>query len=365
LILIVSLEFSCGGSSGTATGGGATVSQTYRYYLYVVNYGSNSISSFSMNPNTGNLVSIETIGAGTGGNPMYIATNPSKSKIFVTKAGISNAQSNVQIYSIVSTTGALTPFQNFKAGAAGGNDDATSISISPNGAYAYISADNASTPIADVYSISSLTGSLSSSSTASLARPGRALMHSSGNFLLWSSSMSGALFSHSVNSSSGIVNNAPITAASLTNAESIALTPDGQRIYVGTLGNNIQSYTIHPTTGIVSPIETKNVGATTRALAVSPNGQILVAVSSDSSTLYSYRIDQTTGLLTQLDSKAVGTYPRSISFDPDGNFIFVANQNSNNISVLSLDSNTGSLTNLSTVSVGNQPYYLVTLKIAD
>ena len=123
-VFIMAITLSCsdsgGGSPGTGAGGTNPPPTVYKHFVYVVNYNSNNLSSFQVDATTGAMTAIETISAGTGGNPLFISKNSNSTKLFITKAGILSSQSNVQIFNISSTLGTLTPFQNFKAGSAGG-----------------------------------------------------------------------------------------------------------------------------------------------------------------------------------------------------------------------------------------------------
>jgi YVTN family beta-propeller protein len=71
-------------------------------FAYVINYGSNNISMYTINAATGALTSTGTIAAGTG--PASVAVDPTGKFAYVVNSG----SNNVSMYAVDATTGALT-----------------------------------------------------------------------------------------------------------------------------------------------------------------------------------------------------------------------------------------------------------------
>lgn len=351
-ILTVVLFQGCTGGSSVKSS-----STVLKQYVYVANYGDNTISCFSVDSETGKLTLIETVSAGTGGSPSKLAVLDDK--LFVIKENVSNIQSNVQIFTISKTTGALTPFQNLKAGNANQAEPAQSISISPDKKFVYIgtrAVNGGFDSLVSTYSISSLTGLLNFASSTTIFESARSLIDPTGKYLIWSTFTHDSLISYELNTSTGAVNNTPITAATITTPESIAITSNGEHIYAAfSLG--VRLFDISPS-GTLSAVNTITILTSIRDIALSPDGKYLAVLDSSNNSLITYIIDASLGAYTQVDSASTGNYPRSITFDLSGKYIYTVNEASTNISVYSISD--GYLFPTETVFVGSTPYSVIT-----
>ena len=83
LILSVATFLGCGGGKSGSGNSimSSSLTSSYKYFVYVANNFDSTISSFSMNRETGILTSIET--TASVGNPVSIASSPSGNKLYV------------------------------------------------------------------------------------------------------------------------------------------------------------------------------------------------------------------------------------------------------------------------------------------
>jgi RNA polymerase sigma factor (sigma-70 family) len=114
------------------TGGAGPISVTVDptgQFAYVVNFGSDNISAFSVNPNTGTLTAVGPAVA-TGNRPRSVAVDPSGKFAYVANLG----SNNVSAFTIDPRTGALTAVGvPVTSGAS-----PSSLAVEPTGRFAYV-----------------------------------------------------------------------------------------------------------------------------------------------------------------------------------------------------------------------------------
>jgi len=369
LLLVILTFIGCGGGQsgvgGNSTGSSA-ITSVYKYYVYTANFADNTISSFSMNRNTGILTPIEITSAGLGANPLSLTINPSGDKLYVAKAAGADTSSNLQIFSIDKSTGALKPFQDLRINDVNNSPNTghsvTGVSFSQNGSLVYVSLNDGE---AKIYSVSSLTGKIILSKTISISSSTRTLIHPSGKFMFWGN---GAITIWPINQTTGDIDLLSKGGGAYSfpsmSAETMVFSPDGNRIYIGSNGSgNINSYNLDLINGTASFLETTVVGSTSRGLAISNFGKALIAVESNSGILHSYLVNQSSGTLTEVDKKPTGAYPVHVAFIPDGNYAFVTNSAGNSLSTFSVEESTGAMKSIGTVSTGSGPLFTVIARI--
>jgi len=266
-----------------------------------------SIVPFSINSTTGALTSTTggIYGGGVNTTPEYfnsIAFHPSGKFAYAADGGASpegsfGGDSSVSMYTVDSTTGALTSIGIIAAGT-GPN----SIALDPTGKFAYEA--NFGSNDVSMYTIDATTGALASTGTIA----------------------AGA---------------APVT---------IAMDPAGKFVYVANYGSNeISMYTINASTGALTSIGTISAGVATISVAVDPSGKFAYAVNYNSNDVSMYTINATTGALTSAGTIATDQHPTSIAVHPSGKFAYVTNSASNDVSIYSIDATTGALTLVGTI----------------
>lgn len=226
-----------------------------------------SVSAYALNPTTGALTSTtEGITAsGVYGTPELfnsMAFDPSGKFAYVAEggafpAGSFGSSSNVAMYTVDSTTGALTSIGMIAAGQ--GPD---SVAVDPVGKFAYV-ANYASNDVS-MYTINATTGALVSIGTIAAGT-------------------------------------APL---------SVAVDPMSEFIYVANWAGpntdgSVSMYTIDGTTGALTPRGTIATELSPTSIAIHPSGKFVYVTNSGSNSVSMYSVDRATGTLTLIGT--IGT----------------------------------------------------------
>ncbi len=272
-----------------------------------------SVLTYTINPTTGALTSTTggINGTGVNGTPEFfnsVVVDPSGKFAYAADGGpfppffgISGGSSSVSMYTINSTTGALTSIGMIAAGT--GPD---SVAVDPAGRFAYVT--NFSSNDVSMYTIDATTGALASIGTI----------------------------------------------AAGTGPVSVAVDPAGKFAYVTNFGsNNVSMYTVDATTGALTFIGSIAAGTNPFSVAVDPAGKFAYVAnwtgSNADGSVSMYTIDATTGVLTPTGTIATELSPTSIAIHPSGKFAYVTNSGSNSVSMYSIDTATGTLTLIGTI----------------
>jgi YVTN family beta-propeller protein len=290
---------------GVSPAGSLTVDPSGKF-AYVTNSGNywddadGSVSMYTIDATTGALTSTGTINGTCPGLcfPSAVVVDPSGKFAYVANGGANggvSAPSNVAMYTINATTGALTSIGTIAAGT-----DPASIAMDPSGKFAYVANENAgSAGNVSMYAINATTGALASIGTV----------------------------------------------AAGVEPVSVVVDPAGKFAYVTNFGSNdISMYTIDATTGVLTSVGTIAAGTAPFSVAVDPTSTFAYVANINSNDVSMYTINGTTGALTPIGTIAAGLSPISIAVHPSGNFVFVTNSASNDVSIYSVDPATGALT---------------------
>ncbi len=220
-----------------------------------------------------------------------------------------NGSDNVSGYSINTTSGILapipgSPFSNLSGPSA--------MAVSSNGFFAYVTNGRTSTVAA--FRVSTEGALLSVPTTPSNPNP------------------------------------APVEAA----PGALAIAPNTKHVYVGNSGTdkvtafNIEAsgaLTLIPqTAGTTNPVSVN--GADPAAIAITQNGQFLYVANSGSNNVTAFSI-VATGLVSLITPSGAntnpistgGTTPKSMAISPNGSFLYVANSGSHNVTVFQIGTN--------------------------
>lgn len=127
------------------------------------------------------------------------------------------------------------------------------------------------------------------------------------------------------------------------NPVGVDVSPDGSKVYVASSGSDTVSVVSTDTGAVTSTIPVSAAGA----VAVSPSGdKVYVGTANNAVAVIS------TATNTVDASIPVGTGPRGIALTSDGASVYVAKWDSNDVSIISTATNTVS----ATVGVGSNPY---------
>jgi YVTN family beta-propeller protein len=278
-------------------------------FAYVSNWNSNNIDIFSIDANTGSLTSIATVAAGK--SPFFVAFDPTGKFAFA-----ANMNSNYgSAYSVDATTGVLTSIGNFAAG-----KYPSPVTFDPSGRFAYMSTYNGVSRITSTYTLNAITGSLTSISTVD-----------GGN-----------------------------------SYEPINIDPSGKFAYVSENGT-VSAYSLDATTGALTSIGVFVAGTSPQSFAFDPLGQFAYVANFGANTfngatignVSAFTIDATNGSLTSIGTFATGSQSQSIAIDPSGKFVYVVNY-TGTVSAYIYSSTTGALTSIGTFATGRMPVFITT-----
>jgi len=270
-----------------------------------------SVVAYTINPTTGALTSTTggIIGTGVNGTPEFfnsVAVDPSGKFAYAADggafpAGSFGGDSSVSMYTVNSTTGALTSIGMIAAGS--GPD---SVAVDPAGNFAYVA--NFDSNDVSMYTIDATTGALASTGTI----------------------------------------------AAGTSPDSVAVDPASKFAYVTNFNSNdVSMYTIDAATGALTFIGSIAAGTNPYSVAVDPGGKFAYVANwtgnDADGSVSMYTIDATTGVLTPSGTIATELSPTSIVIHPSGKFAYVTNSGSNSVSMYSIDSATGALTLIGTI----------------
>jgi YVTN family beta-propeller protein len=153
--------------------------------------GSSSVSMYTINSTTGALTSIGMIAAGTG--PDSVAVDPAGKFAYVTNFG----SNDVSMYTINATTGALASIGTIAAGTA-----PVSVAVDSAGRFAYVT--NSGSNDVSMYTIDATTGALTSTGTIAAGQsPTSIAVHPSGNFAYVTNSASNDVSMYSIDAGTG------------------------------------------------------------------------------------------------------------------------------------------------------------------
>jgi YVTN family beta-propeller protein len=248
-------------SAGTTTAGvkpGSVTVDPHGKFAYVANAGSDNISMYTIDTVTGALTSTGMVAAGT--TPASVTVDPSDRYAYVANA----ASDNISVYTINSTTGALTSTVTVAAG-----KWPNSVAVHSSGNFVYVAncGDGFTSASGGVsmYTINSTTGALTSLGSADAGTeicPWSAAVHPSGGFVyvIDAGDIDGfgsGVSLYTVDATTGKLARVGLAAAGGACPASIALDPSGKFAYVADeCSNDILMYAINPATGALTLIGT-------------------------------------------------------------------------------------------------------------
>lgn len=271
--------------------------------VLVGNITTNAINAYSRNPVTGVLTAVggspfDTGNVSDGASTGMLAVNPAGNVV----AAYSGATGALRTYLRNPATGTLTVSGNYIAGLFYGYGP---ILFTPDGNFVIVSTNNAVV----VASVNAATGALTQ------------------------------------------VAGSPFAAS--TNARSLAISPNGKFVYVGTsngTGNDIViAYTRNSITGALTPIANYQGPNSCFGCVVTPdNSQLLVAnyvAGGGAGNIFVYNINPVTGALTAAVGSpfACGNGPYCIDTSPLGDYVYVGSSSTGGLTILSRNTSTGAL----------------------
>jgi 6-phosphogluconolactonase len=271
-------------------------------FVYAANQGDDTVSAFAIDAASGALTAVSGPPFTTGSRPLFVAADPSGKFVYVTN-GNSGAVSG---YVIDPASGGLRPIAGSPF-AAGVTPDSMSIETLGGPVFAYVGNDADGT--ISGFAIDATTGALTPIAGSPYAAGPGALS---------------------------------LVATSFSTSFSIL------GLFAANAGSNTISVWLldsqgHPSAVSGSPF---TAGTAPRALAVDPLSKFAYVANQSSNDISAYAINSSDGALTAVNGSpfAAGTAPVSVAIDPTGKFAYVANSASDNITVYGIDATTGRLT---------------------
>jgi 6-phosphogluconolactonase len=323
------------------------------------------VSMYAINPTTGALVSIGPPVPSNDEFTDSVTIDPLGKFVYVASSGdVWDIDfGSVSTYTINPTTGALTSTTGGINGTGinGTLEFFNSVAVDPSGKFAY-AADGGAFPAGSfggsssvsMYTINSSTGALTSiGMIAAGTGPDSVAVDPAGKFAYVANFGSNDVSMYTIDATTGALASIGTIAAG-TGPVSVAVDPAGKFAYITNFGSNdISTYTVDATTGALTFIGSIAAGTHPFSVAVDPAGKFAYVANwtgSDSDGSVSmYTIDATTGALTLIGTIATELSPTSIAIHPSGKFAYVTNSGSNSVSMYTIDSATGTLTLIGTI----------------
>jgi YVTN family beta-propeller protein len=327
------------------------------------------VSMYTINPTTGALASIGPPVPTNDENTDYVTVDPSGKFAYVASSGnVWDIDfGSIVTYAINPMTGALTTTTGGinATGINGTPQLFNSVALDPSGKFAY-AGDGGAFPAGSfggssnvsMYTINSTTGAMTSIGMIPAEQPVSVAVDPSGKFVYAANENDapgsmGSVSMYTINAKTGALASIGTIAAG-GNPLSVAVDPVGAFAYVANFGSNdVSMYTLDATTGALTFIGSIGAGTHPFSVAVDPAGKFAYVAnwtgSDTDGSVSMYTIDATTGILTSTGTIATELFPTSIAIHPSGKFAYVTNSGSNSVSMYSIDGATGALTLIGTI----------------
>jgi YVTN family beta-propeller protein len=326
------------------------------------------VSMYTINPTTGALASIGPPVPTNDEFTDSVTVDPSGKFVYVTSSGdVWDIDfGSVAAYDINSTTGALTSTTGGITGTGvnGTPEFFNSVAFDPSGKFAYAADGGAFPPgsfggdsSVSMYTINSTTGALTSTGMIAAGYgPDSVAIDPAGKFAYVTNFESNDVSMYTIDATTGALASTGTIAAG-PGPVSVTVDPAGKFAYVANwtydAEGSVSMYTIDATTGALTFIGSVAAGTSAFSVAVDPAGKFAYVANwtgnDTEGSVSMYTIDATTGVLTPTGTIATELSPTSIAIHPSGKFAYVTNSGSNSVSMYSIDSATGALTLIGTI----------------
>jgi 6-phosphogluconolactonase (cycloisomerase 2 family) len=281
-------------------------------FLYALYSGENAtpgnITVYSLNAITGDIVGL--------GRPVTaeldarsITIDPSSRFLYVANYG----SNTISTYVIDRSTGALT--RSGPPVAAGGSPSC--VAIDPAGRFAYVA--NGGSNTVSIYSINSSTGVLTGVGVPvpTASSPSCIVVEPRGWFAYVVNSGSNNISSYAVDAvTGGLTGIGPPVPTGGLNPRFINVDPDGKFVYVTNFDSaSVSAFTLIQNNGVLLPAGAPvAAGTNASSVIVDPTGRFVYATNTGAGTVSAYRNAGVTGALTAIGANvAAGTGPTSIA----------------------------------------------------
>ncbi len=350
LVIFVCTLVACNGrNSGLGNSGGGDPADPApppgsQEFVYATTPGSASANGeaeeFSVNQSSGALV----IPSGQNDTPIPnttggILSDPLERFVYVSDS----AADNVLVFEIDAASGQLSPTSTSPST---GGTGASGMAADSTGKFLYVANSGSNNISAFGVDASGNLTLLSGSPFAAGNAPMSLALSPSNNFLFASSS-SAEISVFAVGSNGGLTAIAGSPFATSGGSSSwLAMHPSGQFLFAVTNNNSIAAFTIS-SNGSLSEVSGSpfSVGHSPQEIAITPNGQFLYVSNLQDNTVSGFSINQTTGSLSPVSGSPFQGFsaPLGVSTDALGSFLFVANSGASGLSAFTIDQTSGAL----------------------
>jgi len=320
-------------------------------FAYTLNSQSNSISMYTVDTATGQLVDNGSIATGT--FPQAIHVVSSGQYAWVTNY----LDNNVSIYKVNNTTGKLSEMGRPGYFAPGSFPQA--VASAPYGNLVYVT--NYWGNSVTAMSFDEDHGPSPLGTVAAGSVPYAVVVHPSGKFAYVTNNGSRSVSAYSIGSTGALASMGPAVAAS-GEPMGIALHPNGRFAYVANNGSGVLVYAINTSGGALTLAGTASAGTKPQSVTIDPSGSYAYVANFGSSSVSAYRVDSSTGALTALGSYATGRNPSSVVIDPSGQFVYTANTGGGSSTAFRITAGSGALTRLGDVASQTGPISIAVSK---
>lgn len=325
-------------------------------YAYVANAGDGTISTFTVDPASGELAAVGAPVA-TGTSPRAIAGTPDRTYLFVANEGTHD----ISVFSIDDMSGELRPMSGSPVPV--GTGPRALAYVTAFGEYRHLYVANAGSDTLSVFDFDT-SGSLTPQSPATVATGrGPSAILPVGQTLLYVANSGGsndmsAFWTRTSESTSGSTFPVGGNPVNLAQAGSFlySANPDAT-------SPTISGFSMDLSTGALTPLSGSPFPLPAGHGIASAFGEYLYVTSGD--YVVGYAINPANGALTPLPGFPVsaGANAYAISIDSNDQFLYVANEGGASISGFRLDAATGALAPLpdSPFAAGDRPDFIATL----
>jgi 6-phosphogluconolactonase len=345
------LATGCGSSNPTSTTSGtppAAYSSSAKY-AFVSTFGG-VIDTFSIGSD-GTWTAMAQVQAKAGPDGMSMAIDPKYRYLYAASAYTTSAE--VLMYSVSTTTGAVTPLSPATLSIAGG--DPYGLAVDGAGKFVYV-ADTTTQTVTSL-AINQTTGILSPTPNSVVTagkEPTGVTTDASGKYVYVANKGDGTIWQYVINQTNGdLTPNTPSYVAGGPGAFVGTFNPSGTFYYSpGQATNVVTVLSANTVTGVLASLGNSGnitTGNGPTSVAVSPNVQFAYVANRTDSTVSVFSVNATTGLLTNLQNVAAGgAGPNSLVIDPSGQLLYVACLNQATVAIFGINAD-GTLKQVSTV----------------
>jgi len=294
---------------------------------------------------------------------------------------------DISAYCVETSSGALNSIdadsttagiQNFSTG-----DRPTSITVDPNGKFAYVTNSNVASVSAytvnasgTLSAIDADTGVAGIQNFNTGANPDHVEIDPNGKFIYVANQNSGSISAFTIDSVTGFLSaiDADSGTAGIQNfaaggsPQSVAIDPSGKFLYVANaISNDFSAYTINNINGVLTQIDadtgTAGIqnypgGGNPVAISVDPLGKYVYATGVGTNIMYAFSINNIDGTLTAVPGSpfATVTFGNSVVIDPQSKFVYAAVNSG--VSAFTINDVSGAITAIDadTGAIGIQPF---------